>query len=389
MEQRRQVISKCQRCGKEFSHRAGRTPRCCSDLCAQRLRSENTPSVKLHRECTTCGKPFTCYPSNPVNCCSRECYDKPRSEGKRITATCPTCKKEYTYKKSWPLAHCSRDCATKDPIKLSEKLAPSPHDRACEQCSKPFRMTPKATRGRFCSLACWGKWQSANIVGDAHPRKGKKKEGPPKEREMISLVCEICKEAYQARQDHAHRSRACSRRCAGKLGYAKMKATKAAQRKPRIELICAICKQPFVPEPCREETRKVCSKKCGYKLLAQRTGPASWHWKGGKLPFYGESWPDARRTVVKRDKVCQDCGRRKEENGRALSVHHIKAFRSFGVERHLEANALENLILLCNPCHMHREHGPEGILATAPNPRNKGQKWVATGPSTRYTYKPR
>jgi len=36
-------------------------------------------------------------------------------------------------------------------------------------------------------------------------------------------------------------------------------------------------------------------------------------------------------------------------------VHHLRPFRCFGLSRHLEANALTNLIALCHSCHRKAE----------------------------------
>jgi 5-methylcytosine-specific restriction endonuclease McrA len=54
--------------------------------------------------------------------------------------------------------------------------------------------------------------------------------------------------------------------------------------------------------------------------------------------------------------VCQECGCTPEESGRALSVHHIRPFKNFGIAHHEEANALTNLTSLCHTCHASREH---------------------------------
>ena len=50
-----------------------------------------------------------------------------------------------------------------------------------------------------------------------------------------------------------------------------------------------------------------------------------------------------RETVRHRDKVCQICGKTKEENGRELDVHHLDG-------NHYN-NVLDNGVTLCKGCH--------------------------------------
>ncbi len=59
--------------------------------------------------------------------------------------------------------------------------------------------------------------------------------------------------------------------------------------------------------------------------------------------------------MLRRDKACADCGKTEAQTGRELDVHHIVPFRAFSVARHAEANALSNLMALCNECHTRRE----------------------------------
>ena len=68
---------------------------------------------------------------------------------------------------------------------------------------------------------------------------------------------------------------------------------------------------------------------------------------------YGPGWPKIRDRVRARDKYqCQVCGA--VESGRQHDVHHKVPFRAFMREGKLErdeANRLENLTTLCQPCH--------------------------------------
>lgn len=61
---------------------------------------------------------------------------------------------------------------------------------------------------------------------------------------------------------------------------------------------------------------------------------------------YGPGWESIKRSIRARDKVCNECGKTPEQNGRALDVHHIIPFRISG------DNSPENLRALCRSCHM-------------------------------------
>lgn len=71
---------------------------------------------------------------------------------------------------------------------------------------------------------------------------------------------------------------------------------------------------------------------------------------------YGPQWEVQRRRARERYGTrCSRCGR-SEMPGRAHDVHHIRPFRTFGYVRgrnrnDIVANALENLCILCRPCH--------------------------------------
>ena len=75
---------------------------------------------------------------------------------------------------------------------------------------------------------------------------------------------------------------------------------------------------------------------------------------------YGPNWQAQRRRVRVRDGYqCHRCGT-PEETARQHDVHHRIPFRTFGYvpgvnDHYLEANRLDNLMLLCRPCHQRLE----------------------------------
>ncbi len=87
------------------------------------------------------------------------------------------------------------------------------------------------------------------------------------------------------------------------------------------------------------------------------SGENNFNWRGGYAPYYGPNWLQQRRNARRRDNyTCQRCGKSEKQNGKQLDVHHIKAFRLFGVTRYRKANQLDNLISLCAACHKVVEH---------------------------------
>ncbi len=68
----------------------------------------------------------------------------------------------------------------------------------------------------------------------------------------------------------------------------------------------------------------------------------------------GANWVLQARGARERDGfACQICSISEEDLGRQLDVHHKIPYRSFA--SNVEANRLENLISLCNSCHIKQE----------------------------------
>jgi 5-methylcytosine-specific restriction endonuclease McrA len=95
-------------------------------------------------------------------------------------------------------------------------------------------------------------------------------------------------------------------------------------------------------------------------------------YKGGYSGYYGPNWVIQRRAARKRDGYrCCACGKTTKQNGRALDVHHIRPFSSFGYVpgenvAYLEANDLQNLVSLCRKCHQRVEYGRIGFQSALP-----------------------
>lgn len=108
----------------------------------------------------------------------------------------------------------------------------------------------------------------------------------------------------------------------------------------------------------------------GYKLdtfgIETRTEDSFADWGGSDTEFQRDpDWSEKRQKRIESDnRECQDCGIPEEEYYRSLDVHHLKAKDKFvneeGEVDWEAANAQENLVTLCQFCHMHRHVGNGG-----------------------------
>jgi len=258
----------------------------------------------IDKLCPHCGKTFRVYPSQIHHQhCSTECYKQSR----RVNTTCPVCQKPFWYLKSWPQQHCSKKCAAignREEHKLGVVYI---GDKSCEICGKPITKG-KVSGSRFCSQTCFGVHVSRTRTGVPRPEVS----GPQ------------------------------------------------PQRYKRVTKHCGYCQQPFDVNQSHAARRRFCSKHCMAQWQSQSgttSGENNFNWRGGYAPYYGPNWLQQRRNARRRDNyTCQRCGKQETDGGKQLDVHHIKAFRLFGVTRYKKANQLANLISLCAACHKTVEH---------------------------------
>lgn len=111
--------------------------------------------------------------------------------------------------------------------------------------------------------------------------------------------------------------------------------------------LCRVCDKPIWSQP--KKNHQFCSKKCkdlGTSIFTYKRNII----RGNYKKYYGDNWLSQRERARKRDNyTCQRCGITEKEYGKELSVHHIKPFILF--ESYEEANKLENLLSVCEPCH--------------------------------------
>ncbi|MGM7635534.1 HNH endonuclease [Bacillus sp. Hm123] len=239
-------------------------------------------------------------------------------------------------------------------------------------------------RKKFCSRKCKGAYQSKNPVSfqhlsrkekvlcsyckstlirkkceidkqknffcnkecNAHYKREIEKPGPKRDR--IPLKCEECEEVFEVINSRKN-AKYCSKSCLGKANgkRAKQKLSK------KITVKCAHCEQPIIKKPSNIKKINFCTVDCMATYYTEKklfTGEKSGTWRGGKITYYGANWLAQRRAARKRDEfICQKCGIPEMEYGQELSVHHIIPFSVF--DDYMEANKLNNLVSVCEPCH--------------------------------------
>lgn len=184
---------------------------------------------------------------------------------------------------------------------------------ACPICGTEFTTTP-AVNQRFCSKTCAD-------AAHTYPRRKCLDCGATLAIRTKGELCRVC------------------------TGRAKAVDT---------EQTCKQCRQQFMARQwkVRQGKAKFCSRQCVNEYQKTLKGPKSIRWDGGKDRRRGVGWRAAREwALVRANNCCENCGR--EQSPGILNVHHIKPYRF--CQNDLEANSLQNLIVLCRSCHA-KEH---------------------------------
>lgn len=210
----------------------------------------------------------------------------------------------------------------------------------CTYCGKTIERYPyqlKARDHHFCGKECMAAYFKTII-------------GPNTSRyKRVTLQCPTCgKDFERAPHDVRGRSKSfCSMRC--------YTAHKAAES---VIVPCDACGKELYRQ--RWQVRKFkhffCDFRCeGDWLVTNVAAEGNPNWKGGAARYYGPNWPAQARAARRRDNYCcQACGIR--QTNKALDVHHVIPFKSFGYiygenNSYLQANELNNLVSLCRTCH--------------------------------------
>jgi hypothetical protein len=214
----------------------------------------------------------------------------------------------------------------------------------CEMCGKVFREPPadRNSDHTFCGQECYSQWQSENRSG---------KNSPSWSDGGGYFDCEYCSNEVYREASDVERSEKffCSLECHGKWQSENLTGTDAkAYLGHSITVSCENCNSKIEKFKSRMEKQEnfFCSQDCyGEWASENRVQENHPNWKGGRRIYYGPSWKGQRKKALERDNhECVICG---DDN---VHVHHVRKFRSFGVENHEQANDLDNLACLC-PAH--------------------------------------
>lgn len=193
--------------------------------------------------------------------------------------------------------------------------------KTCEWCGKDFEIDCNSKSKKFCSDQC-------------------KKDHVRANREKY--YCERCGNEI-IYEDRVYKKKYCN------------ECYEVVKKEPKLDRVithCGYCGKELSVIKSRFNSNKFCycNTDCMSKHYSEiYTGENSPTWTGGKRHYTG-NWYSARRQVRARDKyICQRCGITEKDYGKELSVHHIKKYKSF--ENKNEANKLDNLVCLCEPCH--------------------------------------
>nr|USL84267.1 HNH endonuclease [Enterococcus phage Sw5] len=168
----------------------------------------------------------------------------------------------------------------------------------------------------------------------------------------VTKTCPICNTEYKVPYYRRDSYYTC-----GKDYCKEVRAQMRVSQSGRYVYIqCDMCNKAIFRRTTKiKKTLNFCSKNClnTYHRYIGTHKPKEVTYK---VKYYGDNWFKIARTIRKRDNfTCSDCGITQEEYGKELSVHHIKPFVFFDSPE--EANKLDNLITICEPCHRKRHSG--------------------------------
>lgn len=279
---------------------------------------------------------------------------------------CPICQTKYLTElwliKSGGALTCSRKCGSAlTAIKLSKpkKLL----NWTCRQCGKAELRQPFRARASYCSRRCSSLSQKIIILVKC-ARCGKSIERPPWHVNMVQshfcskecanppviIKCDQCGKEKRISPSAVDKNNFCSEKCF----HVWLKNREYVSKNRLITIKCDNCSMDLKRQPnqIKRNSHNFCNMKCFAKWKSVNwTGEDNPVWRGGFEPFYGDNWTRQSRLTRNRDNhECQYCGIKEHKLRRALDVHHIVPLRKF--ERNIEkANALSNLISLCQTCH--------------------------------------
>jgi hypothetical protein len=256
----------------------------------------------------------------------------------------------------------------------------------CDYCGLEFKEYP-ANRPKplkFCTMACQTAWQRESKVntGANNPRWNDSR---------VPKSCEVCGQSFtvDATQNRRFAVRFCSRKCKATWQKQLSGSRSPSWRNANPERPCDNCGKVFKPKSGKPRQHYFCSRTCkGQWMSSNLVGARAPRWTGGKAEYYGPDWIRQSRAARKRDGyTCQHCGTPKGQSHKALDVHHIRPFRSFGYiagvnTHHIAANDLANLITLCPACHKLAESSSSNNSSSSVILRARSSSPLASGSSS-------
>lgn len=240
---------------------------------------------------------------------------------------------------------CSKECWLKN----------SNVEVECSYCGeKEFIAKSKneQTDKHFCDQDCLSEWQSKNARGANHPRYNK-----------VEISCDNCGEVFKRKPSLVETSEKnfCDMECRNQ-SYNKDRDWDFGPEKTKEEIECDNCGIIFKKYPSRIERSEYhfCTQDCHYEFISKnglRKKENNPYWNGGRTRhYYGPNWEEKRRERLTKDEYeCLRCGisnsKNKEIYGKSLSVHHIIPIKQFNGD-YESANRIQNLVSLCNSCHI-------------------------------------
>lgn len=304
--------------------------------------------ARIMTACAICSTPVTVKPSRLTAAkeltCSAACIAalrqrnmlRFRDSGETRHATCPVCGQSFTRRPSqiakYKSSYCSRACRAIGIRGPNPGLITGWHE-TCRMCGTIVWRTPATIQpNTYCSLQCSGR----------APRRRVRVE-------RIAKPCEGCGTLLRLRPVVARRQRFCSVRCT--------RYTLNQTRK-------GIATGPWPPAQ-RAKLSVTLQSKYSHEWAARRLqlsermrGEGNPRYRDGRAlrPYAPGFTVRVKLQVAKRDRfLCRRCGVPQSKGTHV--VHHIDG------EKH--DHSLENLVLLCKPCHgkTHAEMDRARLLA--------------------------
>lgn len=315
------VEKRCAVCNKIYYPKSNNS-KYCSDRCRNDIKNENRRNEVKEIECLICKKRFKTsnirrkYCSNACNLMAK----KIRKSKPAISKVCRYCSETFIVKgKSRNAVYCSKECKRKDWKRdHTEKI--------CRNCNNKFLGDKRQT---CCSKKCSYEYTSKQII----------------------LKCEICAKKFHvipSRLNREVKPKFCSEEC--------YRESRRIGITPNCK--CDNCGKEKYKAPSLLEKHKYtfCSYEC-MGVYYEKNNLFSGENNGAHIgsfdkhgKYYGSNWLQQRRNARKRDNyTCQRCGTHEIDYGMELSVHHIIPFVLF--DNCMEANELNNLMCVCEPCH--------------------------------------